>query len=138
MKKNPPLNKVPVNPSSEIYNMGTSLPEIIKLQKHLFNKASSLVSKKGHDYNRRQQIAGDTLFSIRVARILGVVDRDTQSVLVRICDKVNRLVSLENPEVSAKIKDERIEDTVVDLINYVTYFYAIYLGQKKRNLKGGN
>jgi len=112
--------------------MGISVKQIQKIQKRLFGKASGLVEKKGHDYNFKQQSSGDTLFSLRAARILGIIERDTQSVLVRICDKVNRLISLENPDVSAKVKDEKVEDTVVDLINYVTYFYAFRLEQKKK------
>lgn len=124
--------KVPENQQAMLSSMGTSVKQIQKIQKRLFRKASGLIEKKGHDYNFKQQLSGDTLFSLRVARILGIVERDTQSVLVRICDKVNRLISLENPDVSAKVKDEKVEDTVVDLINYVTYFYAFKLEQKNK------
>ena len=108
-----------------------SVHELLKLQEKLFNKASSLVAKKGHDYNRKQQLSGDTLFNLRIAAILGVVDRSTQSVLIRMIEKVMRLASLENPEVSAKVDDEKIEDMVADLINYTTYFYAFWKEQKK-------
>ncbi len=108
-----------------------SLSKVRKIQKHLFGKASGIVEKKGHDYNRKQQKSGDTLFNLRVARLLGIVERDTQSVLVRLSDKLMRLVSLEDPEVSARVSDERVEDTVVDLINYATYYYAFWLEQKK-------
>lgn len=112
--------------------MGISVKQIQKIQKRLFRKASGLVEKKGHDYNFKKQLSGDTLFNLRIARILDVVERDTQSVLVRLTDKVMRLISLEDPVVTAKVKDEKVEDTVVDLINYVTYFYAFRLEQKNK------
>ena len=41
------------------------------------------------------------------------------SFLVRITDKYNRLMTLCNPNASEqKVKDEKIDDTILDLANY--------------------
>lgn len=40
------------------------------------------------------------------------------SFLVRITDKYNRLLTLCNPNNEQKIKDEKIDDTILDLANY--------------------
>ena len=40
------------------------------------------------------------------------------SFLVRITDKYNRLLTLCNPNNEQKVKDEKIDDTILDLANY--------------------
>lgn len=117
--------------------MTTSLREVQKRHNELTKKAYDLVSKKGHDYNRTQQANGDTLFNVKVAKNLGIVDTTTQSVLIRISDKMMRLISLtKDPTVRASIKQEKVEDTIVDMINYLVYLDCLYSEQKiDENLK---
>jgi hypothetical protein len=86
-----------------------------------------LVEKKGADYNRAQQLDGDTLFNLTVASHLGIVDSVTKSILVRISDKLMRLISLTgNPHEEVAVKDERIADTIEDTINYLVYLFCKY------------
>lgn len=40
------------------------------------------------------------------------------SYLVRIYDKINRVYTLTRTQVKAKVNDEKIEDTLLDLANY--------------------
>jgi hypothetical protein len=71
------------------------------------------------------------LFNIKVAKNLGIVDTSTQSVLVRISDKMMRLVSLtKDPTVRASVTQEKIEDTIIDMINYLVYLDCLYSEQK--------
>jgi hypothetical protein len=113
-----------------------TLEQVYKTQDELFKQARNIIEKKGHDYNRSQQEKGDTLFNMRVAKLLGIVDSDTQSVLVRLSDKFMRLNSLtKDPKVSVSVKDESVRDTIVDVMNYVTYLYLFY--EEEKNSKAG-
>lgn len=111
-----------------------TLDQVYKTQDELFGQARSIIQKKGHDYNRSQQEKGDTLFNMRVAKLLGIVESDTQSVLVRLSDKFMRLNSLtKDPKVSASVKDESVRDTIVDVMNYATYLYLFYDEERSIN-----
>lgn len=103
-----------------------TLERVKELHKQLTGDAFALIEKKGHDYNKDQQNSGDTLYNLRVAHLLGLVDSPQASVLVRICDKLMRLTSLRNPSEQAQVKDENVRDTVRDAINYLVYYYAFY------------
>ena len=108
--------------------MTITLEEIQQTHIILCEDALKLVMKKGLDYNRRQQDEGDTLFNLRVSRILGVVETDEASILVRMTDKLMRLISLTAPKEIPKpaCNDEKVEDTVKDMINYTVYLYAVH------------
>jgi uncharacterized protein YajQ (UPF0234 family) len=104
-----------------------TLDQVAKRQDLLFDKCKSLVKMKGADYNREQQQSGDTLFNMRVSKLLGITDTTTQGVLTRLSDKFMRLISLtKNPKVQAQVKDESVRDTIVDAINYLTYLSLFY------------
>ena len=112
-----------------------SIEDMNRIQNGIFVTCKDLVKKKGADYNRTQQLEGDTLFNLRVAKILGVVDTETKSVLVRIMDKLMRLISLTaNPKINGAIQDETVLDTITDAINYLTFLYAFY--NEARKTKG--
>lgn len=86
----------------------------------------ALIDKKGADYNRDQQLAGDTLFNLKVAEILGIVPTAERGILVRLSDKFMRLISLMAPGREAAVKDESIRDTVRDMHNYLDYCLQIW------------
>lgn len=78
-----------------------------KVQKHLeiITKLNKLYALKNSDYG---DSFGETYHK------LGII-----SALTRISDKYNRLVSLATkPEEERKVKDESIQDTLLDLSNY--------------------
>jgi len=104
----------------------------MKLREEIWRESTSLVEKKGHDYNKIQQNAGDTLFNLRVPHLLGIVSSPTKTCLTHISEKLMRLCSLDDED--PKVKGESIKDTVEDLINYTTYFYAFH-EEKKKNRK---
>ena len=104
-----------------------TIEQVAQRQKELYEKATALVKSKGHDYNREQQEKGDTLFNMRVSKLLGITETTTQGVLTRLSDKFMRLISLtKDPLVTAHVRDESILDTIVDIWNYTTYLSLFY------------
>ena len=97
---------------------------LLQMRRELFAKLDQVLLDKGNDYNAAQQESGDTLFNLRIASIMGIVPSPEMGILVRLGDKFMRLASLLNPGVQQKVKDESIEDTIGDAINYLTYIAA--------------
>jgi|TARA_R110000803_G_scaffold34125_5_gene74649 hypothetical protein len=105
----------------------TTLDKVLTMHDKLCGNAKSIIETKGRDYNRKQQNNGDTLFNLTVAKQLGIVDSVTQSILVRISDKLMRLVSLtSNPKEEPAVTTEKVQDTIEDSINYLVYLYCKY------------
>lgn len=89
----------------------------IKLHKELCEKLNQTYEKKNQDY-------GDS-FGKSFAK------RGITAAMVRMEDKWNRLDNLTlNPE-NIRVKDESIEDTLLDLANYCLMTY-IELNKEKR------
>jgi len=108
-----------------------TLEHVLKVHKEMCDEARSIIEIKGHDYNREQQLTGNTLFNLTVCCLLGVVKTVTQGILVRLSDKMMRLISLtKDPTVQAEVKYESIRDTVKDMINYLVYLYIVYLEER--------
>lgn len=83
----------------------------------LFAKAKALMVKKNHDY------AGisDPFSNFRTCQNVGLCTV-LVGLLVRIGDKVSRLENLKVRE--AKVKDESVQDTLIDVINYCVLMRA--------------
>jgi hypothetical protein len=62
-------------------------------------------------YNRKNNDYGNS-FSL-LYREYGML-----SVVIRLSDKINRLKALEKADIKQRVKDESIEDTLEDLMNY--------------------
>jgi hypothetical protein len=93
----------------------------------MYEKSAALIDRKGADYNRDQQLAGDTLFNLRVSEILGIVPSTEEGILVRLSDKFMRLISLTKPGREAAVKDESVLDTIADIHNYADYLGLVWL-----------
>lgn len=106
--------------------MGTTLDEVKAFRQEMYDRSMGLVQKKGADYNRDQQGAGDTLFNIRVCEMLGVVPTAERGILVRLSDKLMRLISLVHPDRVPANTDESVMDTVADVHNYVDYMALLH------------
>ena len=105
----------------------TTLKYVLAEHNRLTKKAFDVVETKGRDYNRKQQKQGDTLFNMTVSKRLGITDTVTQGILVRLSDKFMRLASLTvDPKANAAVKDESVEDTICDTINYLVYLKIKY------------
>ena len=69
-----------------------------------------LTAKAADTYRRKNADYGDSFVKVR--------QKYPNSVLVRLNDKLNRLEVLMGKSRQAKVKDESIEDTLLDLANY--------------------
>lgn len=107
-----------------------SLSEVKTFRKQIYDQSMALIDKKGADYNRDQQIQGDTLFNLRVCELLGIVPDAESGILVRLSDKFMRLISLTKPGREAAVKDESVLDTIKDIHNYVDYLGLIWLNRR--------
>lgn len=77
----------------------------VQMHKEICQKLNEIYEQKNSDYGNS---FGDTFDK------LGII-----SAITRISDKYNRLVSLcTKPEEERKVKDESIEDTLIDTANY--------------------
>lgn len=110
-------------------NRSFSLNEVIEFREGMFRKSVELVSRKGADYNRVQQLDGDTLFNLRACEYLGIVNTAERGILVRLSDKFMRLISLAAEPTDPAVKDESITDTVADIHNYVDYLALMALAR---------
>lgn len=112
--------------------MKSSLDEVMEFRRLMFERSSALIQTKGMDYNRQQQGEGDTLFNLRMCEVMGIVPTAEQGILVRLSDKLMRLISLmKTIETQPAIKDESLEDTVADIHNYVDYALLIFRTRQK-------
>lgn len=103
-----------------------TVEEVQKIQAHLFLRARALVESKGHDYSGHDD--KDTFFNLRLVERIGLIPTG-EGILVRLCDKISRLISFSKQK---DFRHESLEDTVVDIINYATYFYIV---QTENNVK---
>lgn len=111
--------------------MMPTLEHVLDIHEQMCDEARSIIETKGHDYNREQQLTGNTLFNLTVCCVLGITKTITQGILVRLSDKLMRLISLtKDPTVISQVKDESIRDTVKDMINYLIYLYIVYLEER--------
>lgn len=102
--------------------------ELLAQHKGLCDKAFSLMRKKNADYAGR---GGDEPFAnFTRCESMGICKTEA-GMLVRMTDKMSRLSSFVESGTLA-VKDESVEDTCLDLINYSVLFYA-YLQSKKES-----
>lgn len=86
--------------------------QFLKAARDTFDEAQSILDKKNSDY----ALASDPFKNFRNAEAVGVsLER---GILVRMMDKMSRLgILVDNSEGNA-VKDESIDDTLLDIINY--------------------
>lgn len=90
-----------------------------ELLRQIFNeRCMPLLQNKGHDYSGDE----DSLQNLRRHGVKGIV--------VRLGDKYERLDSLVWHEREARVADEKVEDTLIDIVNYA--LLALVLNHEKR------
>lgn len=125
-----------IDPESKFRGGGMiSKDNLLKMRARLNTLADEILVSKGNDYNAAQQEAGDTLFNLRVCALMGIVPSPVDGILVRMSDKLMRLVSLTRPGTVQRVTDESLEDTVIDLRNYADYVLAMVKEQKGEEIK---
>ncbi len=89
-----------------------------------FKNCLATMLKKNHDYSK----GANALRNFELVEYLDIA-KAPQGVLVRLSDKFMRICNLWNTE--AKVKDEAVEDTIDDMINYLVILKATL----RRNLQ---
>ena len=102
--------------------------ELLKIHEKLCVRAESLMEKKNHDYSGGAASEDPFLNFTRVER-LGITDTK-RGFLVRLTDKLSRLITFVDTGVY-EVPDEKVEDTILDMINYSVLLYA-YIESEKR------
>ena len=105
--------------------MNVDRKKLLAIHEELGNKAREIMTAKNHDYAHE----GDVFRNFRRYGTFGV--------LVRLSDKLARLDSFEEKEEFA-VADEKLEDTIVDIINYAVIYLAMKQeGKPKVEIKDG-
>lgn len=106
--------------------MSWTSEQYVKYHKEVCDKLVDITARKNADYTAGRN--ADAFANFRMVDKLGICSIE-QGFLTRMTDKLSRLVSLvtgHNP----RVKDESIEDTLLDLANYCILL-AGYLRSKK-------
>lgn len=98
--------------------------DFLKELEETFKQGLELVKKKNADYAEDN----DPFLNFRNSTAVGVsLDR---GILVRSMDKMTRISHLLDRD--GVVKDEKIDDTLLDLINYIAIL-KVYLNDKSKN-----
>lgn len=109
--------------------------ELMAIHEDLCNKARELSRRKNHDYSGGKDATHAFLNFIKCEE-LGLCKTET-GVLIRLSDKISRLNTLADSSLKYEVADEKILDTVLDIINYIVIFYAIHTERKDKEAAGG-
>jgi len=97
--------------------------ELTKIFEDTFKDCLETMLKKNHDYSK----GTNALRNFELVEYLKIAE-SPQGVLVRLSDKFMRICNLWNTK--AEVKDESIEDTINDMINYLVIFKATWKEKK--------
>jgi len=98
---------------------------LVKEVSTIFNECIEILKAKNKDYSGE----ADSFGNFRMCEMLGIC-RTECGILVRITDKLARTANLLDKEPA--VRDERIDDTLKDLINYSAILLA-YLRSRRSN-----
>jgi hypothetical protein len=98
--------------------------EFFKYLEETYKEALEIVRKKNADYAEEV----DPFKNFKFSTLINTPPE--QAILVRVCDKMARVANLLQPGKEAKVKDETIQDTILDMINYLAILRA-YISDKK-------
>lgn len=99
--------------------------ELFKIHEKICKESLELMKKKNHDYSGKSGF--EPFANFTRAEAMGITTTE-KGMLVRMLDKMSRLSSFMEAK-EFKVQDEKIEDTIKDMINYSILLYA-YLQDK--------
>jgi hypothetical protein len=105
--------------------------ELFEMHKKLCDSALKLMQKKNHDYSGKS--GKEPFANFTRAEAMGITTTE-KGMLVRMLDKISRLSSFADSG-EFKVEDEKLEDTIIDIINYSVLLYA-YVQQKNTKNTG--
>jgi hypothetical protein len=103
--------------------------ELLAIHKRLCTTALSLMQKKNADYAGKG--GAEPFANFTRAEAMGVTTTE-KGILVRMIDKMSRLSSFMNAG-AFEVEDEKLEDTILDMINYSVLLYAYIESKKDHN-----
>jgi hypothetical protein len=92
--------------------------KLFSIAEETFRSCLDTLSKKNHDYAKDTV---DALRNFKAVEFFKLTDTST-GIAVRLCDKFMRICNLLHTQ--AHVKDEKIEDTINDMINYLIILKA--------------
>jgi hypothetical protein len=104
-------------------NYKMSREELLKLHGELCTEALELMKKKNHDYAGKG--GSEPFANFTRVEAMGITATE-KGMLVRMTDKMSRLSSFTESGKFA-VCDEKLVDTILDMINYSVLFYAYML-----------
>lgn len=105
------------------FNMTSN--ELFKIHQNLCEDALSLMERKNHDYAGKSGV--EPFANFTRAEAMGITTTE-RGMMVRMLDKMSRLSSFMDSK-EFKVEDEKLRDTILDLINYSVLLYS-YLEEK--------
>ena len=105
-------------------------PEFLEWHKQICEKLHNTVKAKNEDYGAT---TNNPFHNFQTVEREGICSTE-QGFMTRMMDKMSRVKSLCIYNKQAKVKDEAIEDTLLDLANY-SLLLAAYIKAKNENLK---
>lgn len=99
----------------------------LKLHKELCEKMMRITEAKNSDYNKGTE---DAFSNFKMVEQLNIASTET-GFLTRMTDKLSRINALVGGSQGQKVKDEAVEDTLLDLANYCLLFIG-YLQSSKQ------
>ena len=106
------------------FNIMTS-QDLFNIHRELCADALYLMEKKNHDYAGKS--GHEPFANFTRAEAMGITTTE-RGMMVRMLDKMSRLSSYMDSG-DFKVQDEKLRDTIVDLINYSILLYS-YLEEK--------
>jgi hypothetical protein len=94
--------------------------ELFKIHKDLCSQALALMEKKNSDYAGKS--GSEPFANFTRAEAMGITTTE-KGMLVRMIDKMSRLSSFTESG-DFKVDDEKLIDTILDVINYSILFFA--------------
>lgn len=110
---------------------------LIDSMERTYQMGVEIVKRKNSDY----ATTSDALSNFKVIEHLGVVEYK-RAMLVRMADKFARISNLMKDDKLPQVLDEKLEDTLLDLINYAAILKAALeeeqdLRETGKNMWGG-
>lgn len=99
--------------------------ELFKMHRELCETALLLMKSKNHDYAGKNGM--EPFANFTRAETMGITSTE-KGMMVRMIDKISRISSfIDNGKF--KVDDEKLKDTIIDIINYSILLYA-YIDNK--------
>lgn len=103
--------------------------ELFKIHEKLCKESLDLMKKKNHDYSGKS--GKEPFANFTRAEAMGITSTE-KGMLVRMLDKMSRLSSFMDSG-EFKVQDEKLEDTIKDMINYSVLLYAYMIQKSNKN-----